>query len=272
MLQTLQLSDVVLARAPEPPGTLATGPREVHVAGRHVRARRDRDAVEYDNELPAHEVDVPAFAIDAWPVTNAEFVAFVDDGGYGQRRLWSRAGLRWLADEGAECPLFWSRDADGSWWRRRFGRLEPLPPDEPVVHVSQHEAEAYARFAGKRLPTEAEWERAAASADVADANVGRARLAPAPAGTFAGSGMGARALLGGVWEWTASGVSRLPRLRGVPVPRVLRGLLRRRLPRAARWQLLATHPSIARPELPATGTTRSDARSSPATARAPRDV
>ena len=201
----------------------------------------------YDNELPAHEVELAPFAIDAWPVTNAEFLAFVEAGGYRERRLWSRAGLRWLADEGAEHPLFWSRDADGSWWRRRFGRLEPLPPDEPVVHVSHHEADAYARFAGKRLPTEAEWERAAAAADVAQANLGRVRLAPAAAGTFAGGGAGGvRALLGDVWEWTASEFGGYPGFTAFPYReysevffddgyRVLRG------------GSFATHPAIARP-------------------------
>jgi iron(II)-dependent oxidoreductase len=247
MLQTLQLSDVVLARGPEASGTAASGPREVRVAGGAFELGAASSPWAYDNELPAHEVELAPFAIDAWPVTNAEFLAFVEAGGYRERRLWSRAGLRWLADEGAEHPLFWSRDADGSWWRRRFGRLEPLPPDEPVVHVSHHEADAYARFAGKRLPTEAEWERAAAAAAVAHANLGRVRLAPAAAGTFTGGGAGGvRALLGDVWEWTASEFGGYPGFAAFPYReysevffddgyRVLRG------------GSFATHPAIARP-------------------------
>jgi iron(II)-dependent oxidoreductase len=247
MLQTLQLSDVVLARTPEAPGLAPPGPREVRVPGGAFSLGASAAPWAYDNELPAHEVELQPFAIDAWPVTNAEFLAFVESGGYRERRLWSRAGLGWLADEGAGHPLTWSRDADGSWWRRRFGRLEPLPPDEPVVHVSCHEADAYARFVGKRLPTEAEWERAAAGAEPADANLGRVRLAPAPAATFAagGSSCGALALLGDVWEWTASEFCGYPGFAAFPYReysevffddgyRVLRG------------GSFATHPSIAR--------------------------
>ena len=114
----------------------------------------------YDNERPAHQVDLPPYWIDAHPVTNAEYLAFIDAGGYEQPRWWHEKGRSWLARTGKRAPAFWQRTG-GQWVRRRFGRIEPLPPDEPVQHVCWYEADAYARWAGARLPTEAEWEFAA---------------------------------------------------------------------------------------------------------------
>ena len=114
----------------------------------------------YDNERELHVVELPPFWIDVVAVTNAEYAASVADGGYGNRAHWSDSGWAWLLEERAEAPLNWTRDGDG-YRRRRFGRLEPIPSSEPVQHVSFHEAEAYASWAGRRLPSEQEWEKAA---------------------------------------------------------------------------------------------------------------
>ena len=171
-----------------------------------------------DNERPSHVVHLPAFRIGRVPVTNAEWQRFVDDGGYRNARWWSVRGWRHRLEAGLERPLFWS--ADGS--RRRFGILEDIPPDEPVQHVSYFEAEAYAGWAGARLPTEQEWEKACAwdpvarrrrrwpwgaSAPTASlANLGGSALRPAPVGAYPGgaSAYGAEQLIGDVWEWTSS--------------------------------------------------------------------
>jgi iron(II)-dependent oxidoreductase len=171
-----------------------------------------------DNERPAHIVEVPTFRIGRVPVTNAEWRAFVDDGGYRRRRWWSARGWEHRAQAGLEAPLFWNGDGT----RTRFGRVEDIPPDEPVQHVTYFEAEAYAAWAGARLPTEVEWEKACAwdpgmqrrrrfpwgatepTAELA--NLGGGALRPAPAGAYpaGASAYGAEQMLGDVWEWTSS--------------------------------------------------------------------
>lgn len=174
-----------------------------------------------DNERPAHRVDVPAYFIDAAPVTNAAYAAFVDDGGYDDARWWTTDGWRHRTDAGLEAPLHWTRDAAG-WLATSFGRTAPVVPDAPVVHVCFHEAKAYAAWAGRRLPTEAEWEKAArhdpatgrsrrypwGDDDPAPrhANLGQRHLAPAPAGAYpdGASPLGVHQLIGDVWEWVDS--------------------------------------------------------------------
>jgi gamma-glutamyl hercynylcysteine S-oxide synthase len=179
-----------------------------------------------DNERPAHRVDVPAFRIGRVPVTNAEYAAFVADGGYADRRWWSARGWAHRVEAGLARPQSW--DADGT--RRRFGVVEAVPPDEPVQHVTFFEAEAYAAWAGgtgvvpagARLPTEVEWEKAAvwdptagrrrrfpwgsAEPSPALANLGGTALRPAPVGAYpaGASAYGAEQLMGEVWEWTSS--------------------------------------------------------------------
>ena len=111
-----------------------------------------------DNERPAHVVDLPAFRIARFPVTNAEWQAFIDAGGYDEPGWWSARGWAHRLSAELERPMFWS--PDGS--RQRFGVVEEIPPDEPVQHVCFFEAEAYAAWAGARLPTEQEWEKACA--------------------------------------------------------------------------------------------------------------
>ena len=177
-----------------------------------------------DNERPAHTVDLPAFRIATAPVSNAEWQRFVDAGGYDEPRWWSAAGWRHRTEAGLERPLSWS--ADGS--RRRFGTIEDIPPDEPVQHVCFHEAEAYAAWAGARLPTEQEWEKACVWDPVvgrrrrwpwgdsewtpALANLGGDALRPAPVGAYAGgtSSYGVEQMIGDVWEWTSSGFEPWP--------------------------------------------------------------
>ncbi|MGH3712402.1 MAG: ergothioneine biosynthesis protein EgtB [Micromonosporaceae bacterium] len=171
-----------------------------------------------DNERPAHTVDVPAFFIDAAPVTNARYAEFIADGGYRDRRWWTDAG--WDHRVGAELtgPRHWN--GDGTY--TRFGRTTRIVPDEPVVHVCWYEAAAYATWAGKRLPTEAEWEKAArydpatgrsrrypwgdADPGPEHANLGQRHLWPAPSGAYpqGASPLGVHQLIGDVWEWTSS--------------------------------------------------------------------
>jgi iron(II)-dependent oxidoreductase len=151
-------------RAGDPPRAArrrGRDPRGVRVipAGPFVMGTDDR-SVAYDNERPAHGVDLPRYRIDLAPVTNAQYLAFMRDGGYRRRDLWTDAGWLWLAEARVTHPLQWLALPDGSWAVRRFGRVIPLVMDRPVIHVSWYEASAYARWAGKRLPTEAEWEKA----------------------------------------------------------------------------------------------------------------
>jgi iron(II)-dependent oxidoreductase len=172
-----------------------------------------------DNERPAHIVDVPAFRIGRVPVTNGEWQDFIDDGGYAQSRWWSARGWQHRQAAGLTVPQFWS--AEGRT-RTRFGRVEDIPADEPVQHVTYFEAEAYASWAGARLPTETEWEKAcvwdsgtstrrrypwgAQAPSDAVANLGGAALRPAPVGAYpaGASAYGVEQMLGDVWEWTSS--------------------------------------------------------------------
>ena len=220
--------------APAPPPSDAAGlAPEVAVPGGPFTMGTSTDPWALDNERPAHAVDVPRFWIDTVPVTNAAYQAFIADGGYDEPRWWTPEGWDYRQREGLEAPLYWYRDR-GVWWRRRFGWSEPVPGDEPVVHVCWYEADAYARWAGRRLPTEAEWEKAArydqrtgitlrnpwgaTDVDGSSANVGQLHLQPAPVGSFPASAApcGARQMLGDVWEWTASDFTAYPGFKALP--------------------------------------------------------
>jgi gamma-glutamyl hercynylcysteine S-oxide synthase len=206
-----------------PPPPVAPAPPEpsVLVPGGPFSMGTDDRFWAYDNERPAHLVDVPPFRIDVTPVTNARYLQFMEDGGYRRRELWSDEGWRWRESERAEAPRHWRREAR-RWVAVVFGRPRPVDPGRPVVHVSWYEASAFARWAGQRLPTEAEWEKAAAwdlahgvsrrypwgdePPDASRANVDQRGLEPQPAGSYlAGrSPYGCLQMLGDVWEWTSS--------------------------------------------------------------------
>jgi iron(II)-dependent oxidoreductase len=222
MLATLQLMGEPGYRplAPAPPGGWPVS-GEVEVPAGPFVMGTDGEAWAYDNERPAHVVDLPAFRIDAAPVTNAQYAEFVADGGYEEARWWAEEGWKWRQQAGLGAPEFWRAEGGGRWSRLRFGWREDLPLDEPVQHVCWYEADAYARWAGKRLPTEAEWEKAAswspegvkhrwpwgeAGVDGSRANLGGSLFGPAPVGAYpAGvSAYGCHQMIGDVWEWTSS--------------------------------------------------------------------
>ncbi|WP_020124217.1 ergothioneine biosynthesis protein EgtB [Streptomyces canus] len=222
--------------APDPhPAPLFAGPAEVLIPGGPFTMGTSSEPWALDNERPAHRREVAAFFIDTTPVTNAEFKAFIDDGGYDEPRWWAPDGWEHIRRHSINAPLFWRRDG-GQWLRRRFGVTEVVPDNEPVLHVSWYEADAWARWAGRRLPTEAEWEKAARHDPVDDrstrypwgdadpgpehANLGQRHLRPAPAGSYpAGeSPLGVRQMIGDVWEWTSSDFAPYPGFRAFPYP------------------------------------------------------
>ncbi|RBY77591.1 ergothioneine biosynthesis protein EgtB [Geodermatophilus sp. TF02-6] len=217
------------AGTPLPPGRPGVAGTSVLVPGGEFVLGVDAadEPFSLDNERPAHAVHVPAFRIGRVPVTNAEYAAFVADGGYADPRWWSARGWAHRVEAGLERPQFWG--AEGT--RTRFGVVEALPADEPVQHVTFFEAEAYAAWAGARLPTEVEWEKAAvwdpatgrrrrfpwgaAEPTPALANLGGDALRPAPVGAYpaGASAYGVEQLTGDVWEWTSSAFTPWPGFR-----------------------------------------------------------
>jgi len=221
MLATIQLMENFVH--PDVEGLSTTRPAgvepdELFVDGGASVMGTDDAPFAYDNERPAHAVEVAPFRIDTTPVTHRAYLQFMADGGYDEPRWWTEAGWAWRTEAGLAHPEFWREAGAGAWERRRFGRWEPVPPDQSVQHVCWYEADAYARWRGRRLPTEAEWEQAAA-----------------------------RGLegVGDVWEWTSSDFGGYPDFEAFPYReysevffgpdyKVLRG---------SSW---ATHPSVAR--------------------------
>ena len=229
MMATHQLrrgAPALSAGPPNPPRDRDL-PREVLVPGGTFTMGTDVEPWALDNERPARPVHTQAYWIDTVPVSNADFIAFIDDGGYDDPRWWTPEGWTHRSSSDLNAPLFWRHEGT-QWWRRRFGVDEPVPLPEPVQHVCWYEADAYARWAGKRLPTEAEWEKAArwdpatgrsrrypwgdADPEVRHANLGGAHLQPAPVGSYpdGASPLGVYQLIGDVWEWTASDFTRPP--------------------------------------------------------------
>jgi iron(II)-dependent oxidoreductase len=172
----------------------------------------------YDNERPAHTVEVAPFVIDRAPVSNRRYAEFVADGGYHDSRHWTAEGWAWREEARLVSPQFWRDEGGGTWSRLRFGRREDLPPDEPVQHVCWYEADAFARWCGARIPTETEWEVAADGASTVAANLGQQRWAPSPVGTRpeTASRHGCEQMLGDVWEWTSTDFTGYPGFRSFP--------------------------------------------------------
>lgn len=192
--------------------------------GRYLLGASRQPGFVFDNEKWEHPVELGAFRIARCAVSNAEYAEFVEEGGYLRREFWSDAGWRWRQQDGAQAPHYWRRQ-DGLWQQRRFDAWAPLPLREPVIHVNWHEAQAYCRYAGRRLPSEAEWEVAASCAGAAArrrypwgdappdsrrANLeGTAPLAvdALPAGA---SAHGCRQMIGNLWEWTDTAFAPYP--------------------------------------------------------------
>lgn len=171
----------------------------------------------YDCERPRHPRVLEPYRIATAPATNAAHLAFLEDGGYRRQELWSEEGWAWRLNEGVEAPLYWSRDGEGGWLERDYEQIGPLDPERPVAHVSAHEADAHARWVGARLPTEAEWERAAGGACAEGANLGHRSFATTPAlAGCAPSDTGCHQMLGDVWEWTSSGFDAYPAFAAFP--------------------------------------------------------
>jgi gamma-glutamyl hercynylcysteine S-oxide synthase len=234
MLATHQLrtgAPVLDAPAP-PPGRRLTS-AEVLVPGGEFVMGTSAEPWALDNERPAHPVRVAPYVIDTVPVSNGDYLRFVTGGGYDDERWWSASGWAHRQQAGLTAPRFWEQE-DGGWVRTRFGHREPLPLDEPVMHVCFYEAEAYAAWAGKRLPTEEEWEMAARfdpstgrtrrfpwgdeSPGAQHANLGQRHLRPAPVGAYpaGASPLGVEQLIGDVWEWTSSDFKPYPGFQAFP--------------------------------------------------------
>ena len=204
------------------PGDAGSLPGDVELPGGNFRlGASEADGFVFDNEKWAHRAYLLPFRMARAPVTNAEFAAFVEDGGYRREALWRDAGRQWRQREQAPHPVYWRRDG-GGWQRRVYDGWQPLRMHEPVIHVNWYEADAYCRWAHRRLPTEAEWEFAATTGrDPAGSKArypwGEAVPGPLHAnlygvtgdvvevGAFGGgdSAWGCRQMFGNVWEWTA---------------------------------------------------------------------
>jgi len=211
--------------APESKSTSVAGaawPGDVQIdGGRFSLGAVDDGRFIFDNEKSAHVIEVLPFRMARAPVTNAAFAEFVEAQGYRTRRWWSDQGWIWRTRMGVEMPRYWQKTGAG-WSRRHFDRLEVLPVHEPVIHVSWYEAEAWCRWAGRRLPTEAEWEFAAATVPGNTANKRRypwgddlpdgtkanlygvaGQCLPVSACAAGDSAWGVRQMVGNTWEWTA---------------------------------------------------------------------
>jgi len=205
MLQLLQMIDGY-----EPPalGRSADGERrpesamressEILVPGGTYEVGAPAGGFAYDNERPRHEIELAPFAIERTPVTNGDFIEYMED-------------------SGAEPPLYWERDGD-AWLSTTFGRRAPIDAGAPVVHVDYRQASAYAAWRQKRLPTELEWEVAARGADPNAANLDHEFFAPLPPTALGASDCGAEAMLGDVWEWTSSELTGYPGFEPFPYP------------------------------------------------------
>jgi iron(II)-dependent oxidoreductase len=239
---------------------------DVLVPGGPATIGTSTDPWSWDNERPAHAVDVPPFRIDVFPVTNAQFAEFVVAGGYDDPRWWTQEGWAHRTQARLCGPEFWTPDGAGWFTVRRFARIEALSALEPVQHVGFYEAAAYARWRGRRLPTEIEWEKACGwdphtqrarrfpwgavdptpeLANLAFEEIGALR--PAEVGAYPGgaSAYGVQQLMGDVWEWTSSPFRSYPGFRSYPYDEYSQVFFgpEYRVLRGGSW---ATHPTAAR--------------------------
>jgi ergothioneine biosynthesis protein EgtB len=217
-----------LFRSPSPEGTPVTGMAQIE--GGLFRMGYSGPGFAYDNEKPEHLVYVQDYAIDRAPITNLEYLQFIGDGGYEDHRWWLSEGWNTVGAEGWQAPLYWERDSN-QWLIRDFRGVHPVKEkaNEPVSHISFYEAAAFAKWAGKRLPTEAEWEKAAcfdpAGSPKSDfpwgagsPTLGTGNLFEnnlwnvAPVGAFpeGQSASGCHQMIGDVWEWTSSDYAPYP--------------------------------------------------------------
>lgn len=216
-----------------PSGDPAVGGMIAVPAGEFMMGIDDRAAA-YDNERDRHRVSLGEYRIGAAPVSNGEFMEFVNAGGYRTREYWDDAGWAFIQEDGIEAPKHWRRDEDGVWHTRSMDHVEAVNPRRPVVHVCWHEAAAYCRFVGMRLPSEAEWEKAAAwdpatgesrrfpwgnnSYESRHANLDHLSFMAAEIGAYPEgvSAVGCHQMIGDVWEWTSSDFAPYPGFKAFP--------------------------------------------------------
>jgi ergothioneine biosynthesis protein EgtB len=221
--QELLLTDILSLFAAEPlkpayrdagpgVGVGETAPLDfVSFAGGIVKVGHDGNGFAYDNEGPRHEALVRPFKLASRCVSNAEWMAFIADGGYATPTLWLSDGWNVVRSQDWQAPLYWE-DAEGGPAQMSLNGYRPVDPAAPVTHISYYEADAFARWAGARLPTEFEWETAAASVPLEGRMLGAGHLRPlAPA-----RGKGLTQMFGDVWEWTASAYLPYPGFKAAP--------------------------------------------------------
>jgi ergothioneine biosynthesis protein EgtB len=178
-----------------------------------VQIGHDGDGFAYDNEGPRHRALVSAFSLASRPVTNGEYLQFIENGGYVRAEFWLSLGWITVNEQRWQAPLYWVK-RDGAWWNFTLSGFRPVDESEPVTHVSYFEADAYANWAGARLPTEFEWEHAAFDCPIEGNFVENEAFHPQPAAS--GQGRDLQQVYGDVWEWTRSAYSPYPGYRAAP--------------------------------------------------------
>jgi iron(II)-dependent oxidoreductase len=267
MLQTIQLAQLAGLDYRPPvavtaPNSRFTGLEMVEIPAGECVLGAATTGFAYDNERPRHHTDVRGYLIGRTPITNATYLTFVEGGGYERREWWSDEGWSWKEDYDITRPQSWTADLRSEW---RLSGLEPLNPDRPVVHISWFEADAFARAHAGRLPTEAEWEKAAtwdqeqgraraypwgdqSATPGVHANVDQLAGGPVAAGSLpaGASPSGCLGMVGDVWEWTATGFDGYPGFMAYPYREYSEVFFgsRYKVLRGGSW---ATRPRVATP-------------------------